>query len=493
MGMTILYALLALLLLFILFILIRAALFRPKEHFSSASTFGTGNNVPNSEQKSNIDPERAIENFRKILSVPTVSDYNPENEDEKAFTDFYDLIRELYPLVHEKFELKKIGRRGLLFKLCGRDPGKAPSVLMSHFDVVPANPEEWTHHPFKADIADGEIWARGTLDTKSTFCGVMEACEQKMREGFVPEADLYLSFSGEEEAHGTSASQIVDYLDKQGVRPGLVLDEGGAIVDSGFPGLKSNFAVVGIGEKGMMDVYLKSSASGGHASAPPKKNALSRLCESALEIVNNPLPAKFEKPVKEMFDSLGRHVSFGYRIFYANIDIFMPILKLVTKKTGGELNAMFRTTFALTQAKASDRINVIPSNAVFGLNLRTLPGDTRDSIVNHMKNIVEKNEVSVELGYESPASTYSSTDSEGFEKIKKQIYETWPGTPVSPYLMMVATDSRHFHRISDSVYCFCPMEMPGKSRSRIHGVDERIGVEAWKKTLKFYEGLVGRL
>src|SRR5699024_4780091 len=99
-------------------------------------------------------------------------------------------------------------------------------------------------------------WGRGTLDTKITLLGVMEAAESLIKQGFVPKRDIYFAFGGDEEVFGHGAKDIIAYLQQQGVKPDFVLDEGGAVVDGVFPGLTRPLAVVGIGEKGMMDVTL---------------------------------------------------------------------------------------------------------------------------------------------------------------------------------------------------------------------------------------------
>ena len=139
-----------------------------------------------------------------------------------------------------------------------------PKVIMAHYDVVPVNQEEWSVPAFDAVLKDGCIWGRGTLDTKGTLIPSLEAIEQLLKDGFVPENDLYFSFSGEEEIDGASCSDIVSRLEELHVRPAFVLDEGGAIVSGAFPGMKEDCAAVGIVEKGSVNLDFTIEAPGGH-------------------------------------------------------------------------------------------------------------------------------------------------------------------------------------------------------------------------------------
>ena len=192
---------------------IRAARFKPEAGAGAAPTPVA------------VDTEGAVQRLAQLVRIPTVSNYDAEKFDETQFEGFREKLRELYPRVHAMCPPVRIAHTGMLFRWKGKSSA-APVVLMAHYDVVPVDEAGWKHPPFCGEVFDGELWGRGTLDTKITLLGILEAAERLMSEGFVPRNDVYFSFSGDEEVSGPSAPTIVEYLKERGVRPAMVVDEG---------------------------------------------------------------------------------------------------------------------------------------------------------------------------------------------------------------------------------------------------------------------------
>lgn len=473
----ILYGLLLALVILIAVIIIRTLNFKPKAQPL----------VLNEEIDFNKD--KAVESLRELVRCKTVSYRDSSLEDNAEFEKLISLLPKLYPNVFKTCSFDILEDRALLFKWKGKNNGE-PAVLMAHYDVVPVNEELWDKPPFEAILEDGVIWGRGTLDTKVTFNGVLFSAETLIADGFVPENDIYFAFSGGEEVNGKGASNIVDYLEQNGIVPAMVVDEGGGVVENVFPGVSEPCALIGIAEKGMLNVEYTCKSGGGHASAPKPHTPVGILSKACCDMENNPFKAHLTKPVAEMFDTLGRHSNFLYRMIFANLWAFKGILDMICKKSGGELNALMRTTVAFTQMSGSRAANVIPPKATMLSNLRLNPMDTMDTALEYIKKTVNNPDIEITAVDGMNPSRISRTDCEGWEKVASAVASTWKGSIVSPYLMVQCSDSRHYGRISDKVYRFSAMDLTSEERATIHGNNERIRVDALHRAVEFYIRLI---
>lgn len=478
--MTALYIILALLILFLAVIIIRTVNFKPKE------------SIEISDEKVDFDREKAVENLRELVRYKTVSYADSSLEDDSEFKKLIDALPRLYPNVFKVCSLETLPDRALLFKWKGQNEGN-PAVLMAHYDVVPVNEEMWEKPPFSADLIDGVVWGRGTLDTKVTFNGVLFSADTLIAEGFVPEKDVYFAFSGGEEINGRGAVNIVNYFKENSITPEFVVDEGGAVVEDVFPGVKGQIGLIGIAEKGLMNVKYTCKSAGGHASAPKPHTPIGVLSRACTRVENNPFKSHLTKPVALMFDTLGRHSNFLYRMIFSNLWLFSGVLDLICKKSGGELNALMRTTVAFTQGFGSKAPNVIPPEASFVANMRLNPEDNIDSALEYLKKTVNDESVEITLIEGMNPSPISKTDCDAFKKITKAVADTWQIDKISPYLMVQCSDSRHYAQICDKVYKFSAMDLSSEERATIHGNNERIRVEALERAVEFYIRLIKQI
>ena len=468
------YILLALIAVFLAVILLRAARFVPKDAPRQAV------------EPVEFDRAAAERSLAALVQCKTVSNADPSLEDDGEFEKLITLLPELYPHVAETCSLQRLDDRGLLFCWKGRVGAGDPAVLMAHYDVVPVEEENWEKPPFSAVVENGVMWGRGTLDTKVTFNGILSAAEALIQQGFTPENDIYFAFSGGEEVNGKGAVNIVRWFEAQGIVPALVVDEGGAVVQDVFPGVKEPCALIGIAEKGMLNLEYRIASSGGHASAPKPHTPVGRLAMACAKVEAHPFKAHLTKPVLEMFDNLGRRSTFLYRIIFANLWCFRGVLDMICKKSGGELNALVRTTVAFTQMQGSKAPNVIPPSASMVANMRLNPEDSVAAAVEYIRQTVNDPDIQLTVGDHMEPSPISRTDCEGWRRVVNAVSDTWPGSVVSPYLMVQCSDSRHYRDLSDRVYRFSAMDLTGEERSTIHGNNERIRLEVIHRAVEFF-------
>lgn len=468
----------------LLTVLFRALFFHPAKKNS------------NPKEQVIVDQEKAVLSLQALVRCKTVSynDKSFENEDE--FSKLKTTLRVFFPTLFEKGEFLELSSRALLFHFQGRKKELNPVVLMAHFDVVPANESSWSVPPFEGLRKNGILYGRGTIDTKGTLNGILSAVEQLLKEGYHLEHDLYLAFGGDEETGGGSAHLVVSYLKERGIEPLFVLDEGGAIVEGMFPGVQGPIALLGTAEKGACGLEFRVIGEGGHASAPKKPSPMGRLAKIALALEKHSFKIHFSSPVKDMFSTLGREASFSYRIVYANLWLFKPFLGRIASKKGGQLNALLRTTTALTMAQGSTVTNVIPSNAMLGVNMRLSAPDTVESVTPYFKKIATKNHVDFHVvsSYSWNPSRISTTPGEGYEKIKNAIASTWGSDVlISPYLMTACSDARFYGEISDKVYRFSPMKLSKRQVEMIHGDNESLEEKQIGETVEFFYRLIKSL
>ena len=467
------WILLGLFALLIAVLLLRAACFRPRPQ------------KPLENAPVEFDREAAVAALQQLVQCKTISYNDPAMEDEGEFRKLIDLMPKLYPQVFAACSFQELPNRGLLMRWPGKSEA-APSVMMAHYDVVPVDEENWDKPPFSGILEDGVLWGRGTLDTKVTFNGILSGANALISQGFTPENDIYFAFSGGEEVNGKGAVNIVNYFKEHGIQPALVVDEGGAVVENVFPGVKEPCGLIGIAEKGMMNVCYSVKSNGGHASAPPVKTPITTLANACRNIIKKPFKMHITKPAREMFDTLGRHSGFGLKIVFANLWLFEPVLDLICRLSGGELNALVRTTTAFTMMEGSNARNVIPTQASLVSNMRLNPADTVAGAKAYLKKVVNDDSVEVTVLESFEPSPISETGCESWDKVASSVAETWPGCIVSPYLMVQCADARHYRDLSNHVYRFSAMDMTAQERKSIHGNNEKIRVESIGKAVEFF-------
>ena len=422
----------------------------------------------------------------KMIRYDTTSHANVHEEEK--FLGFHKVLEELFPLVHEKLERTVIDGN-LLYYWKGKSSEK-PILLMSHQDVVPAE-GEWLHEPFSGDIADGKVWGRGASDTKCSVMAFFEAVEELLREGYTPECDVYLASSCTEEWAGDGAPKIVEELKRRGVELFIVCDEGGGIISEPIGGIKGNFAMVGVLEKGKADVKFSARSTGGHASAPAKNTPIARLAAFVNEVeTHTPFRRKFLPEVSAMFARLAPYAPFGLKLVMGNLWLFAPIMKPVLGRISAQAGAMLQTTIAFTMQSGSDAYNVLPQEATLGANMRFIPHQGEKESLEIIKALAAKHGLETEIVHSNDYTEPVDINGEAFSLVEKVIGETFPGLPVSPYVMTGATDAQFYQPICPSCIRFAPVIYGPEQMKGMHGLNENIEYNCLPGAVSFYQNLI---
>lgn len=426
------------------------------------------------------------EKLSEMVKFDTTSHANVHEEEK--FLGFHEVLEKLFPLVHKNLE-KTVIDGNLLYYWKGKNSEK-PILLMSHQDVVPAE-GTWKHEPFSGDIAEGKVWGRGTADTKASVMAFFQAAEELLKEGYVPECDVYLASSCTEEWAGDGAPKIVGELKRRGVRLFLVCDEGGGIITDPIGGIKGNFAMVGVFEKGKADVKFTARSNGGHASTPGQNTPIPRLAAFVNEFEKHPpFRRKFSPEVSAMFQSLAPYASFGLKLVFGNLWFFGPILKPILGKISAQAGAMIQTTIGFTMQTGSDAYNVLPQEATLGANMRFIPHQGEKESLAIVKRLADKYDLEMEVVHSNDYTKPVDIHGEAFRQVEEVIEQTFPGLPSSPYVMTGATDAQFYQEICPNCIRFAPVIFGPEQMKGMHGINENIEYNCLPGAVKFYRNLI---
>ncbi len=423
----------------------------------------------------------------KMIQDETIS--SRYEHDMSKFEKFHKTLEELFPLVHKTCEKYNIDGN-LLYKWEGKSD-KNPILFMSHQDVVEAT-GVWEHDAFSGDIdEDGNVWGRGTVDTKGSLFCIFTAFEELIADGYVPECDVYIGSSCTEEWSGDGAPKTVEFLEKRGVKLALVMDEGGMIIEEPVGGVKGIYGMVGVIEKGYGDVKFIAHSNGGHASAPKKNSPLVRLGKFMLDVEKNyPFRSEFSPTVEEMFTRMAPNMDFGMKLIFANMWLFKPLLVKLLPSISSAAGAMIRTTCAFTTAKGSDGLNVLPQEAYVTANMRFIQHQPTDESIDIISKIAKKYDLDTEIIYADQPCPVVDYKGNAFKLIEEVAEDVYPGLGISPYCMTGGTDAKYYAKICDNCIRFAPIYINAQQYGSIHGLNENVNQGALPKAVDFYKTVI---
>lgn len=438
-----------------------------------------------------VSDDSSAQILSQAVQIPTIAN-NANSKD--SFNRWLAFIKESFADIYSILHVETINERSLLLTWQGQDPSLSPVLLTAHFDVVPIEEESeksWKYPPFSGQIAENYIWGRGALDDKSAVVSILLAISALGKEGFRPQRTFYFAFGADEEIGGHGgAAKIVEVLQERQVKPEFIVDEGLFITEGILKGVTSPVALVGIAEKGYLNLELSVERPGGHSSRPPYETAIGILSRAVARLAEHPMNAQLTLPVEEMFKFLGPEMPVIPRLALANRWLFDPLLKLQLASSE-TTNALIRTTGAPTILKSGIAENVLPAKATAIFNFRLLPGDSADSVITHAKKVIDDERIKINvLGEVAEASAVTPVTQASFMILHRTIKEVFPNVLVAPSLLIATTDSQHYSKLSKNIYRFRPFWLNQEDLARFHGVNERISVENFQQSIKFFYQLI---
>lgn len=441
------------------------------------------------------DPKRAeayADKLSQMIKIETVS--SRFDQDWSKFEAFQESLTHQFPLIYSQCNIYHPGG-GLVIHLPAKGTAKnEPILLMSHHDVVAAPAEGWEHGPFSGDIdKEGRIWGRGTVDTKGSLLCELQALEEMLMDGWEPESDVYITSSATEEWSGPCAPAIVEWLKERNVRLGMLLDEGGMILQEPIGGVRGRYAMVGVLEKGYGDVKFIARSKGGHASAPTKNSPLPRLGALMQSIEkHSPFKAQITPTVREMFGRLTPNMSFPLKLIFSNLWLFGGLLTKLMPMISPAAAAMMQTTCAFTTAKGSDGLNVLPTEAYVTANLRFIHHQANEESIAALEKRAKKFKLDMEVIYQDKPCRIVDHTGKPFRLLEEVAADIYPGYGVVPYVMTGGTDAKFYNDVCDHCLRFAPIEINKQQYGSIHSYNENIDAAALVPAVDFYKEILTR-
>lgn len=374
------------------------------------------------------------------------------------------------------------GRGNVIARLPG-DGSAPPLLLFGHLDVVPVEPEHWTHPPFEAVMADGFIWGRGALDMKNIVATQLAFMLALKRADVRLKRDLVYAATADEEAGGLMgmawlADNYPDLLDAE-----YALSEfGGFSLNMGG----QRFYMCQTGEKGVAWLKMHTVGQPGHGSMPHTNSAILRLSEAVARLGRTPLPMHISSTARAMVEGLASAQPALRGLLDPQVN--PQILAQLRPEQARMFNALVRNTAAVTGINAGIKHNVIPSRAEANLDCRMIPGQTVEDVTREIQEAIG-DDIAIELEtLRSSPAIESRFDTPLFEAIVRNLKRYDPQAEVVPLLLSGATDGRYVGWRGTIYYGYSPLRLPDDFNflETVHGHDERIPVDAFREGVQVF-------
>jgi acetylornithine deacetylase/succinyl-diaminopimelate desuccinylase-like protein len=406
----------------------------------------------------------------RLLTIDTTNRGAGDAEGERPAAEF--VAEQLAEAgVEATFLEREPGRTNVVARVPGADPNLPAVLLQGHLDVVPADPAEWSVHPFSGEVHDGYVWGRGATDMKDTVAATLTAVHRWAAEGRRPRRDVVLAFVADEEDKGYwGAHWLVErhpeYFD--GIAA-AISESGGFTHRVG----EARIYPIGAAERGTAHVRLIAKGRAGHASRINDDNAVIRLVGALHRIVEHRWPVHLTPAVRAHIEGVGAALGIAVDLSSAaEVDATLARLG-----DGASLAATtVRPSTVPTVLQAGYKVNVIPGQAVAEVDVRTLPG-TEAMVLAELNRLIGPGIEVEPITYQEAVS--APIDSPWFAAMADALRAEDPEAVVVPYCLGGGTDAKAFTELGIDCYGFAPVFVPEgyPYRAMAHGVDERIPVE----------------
>ena len=462
--------------------------------FCCARFFKDNNSLKNysfKEENIIMPSNEALVRFSNGLKIKTISNPDYEKTNFAEFDKFIKYLGKTYPLVFKKCEFNLINKYGIVLKLKGKDSQKLPNLMIGHYDVVGVkNENNWEYPPFSGYYDKEYVYSRGTLDDKGSVFAILEALNDLLKTNFQPESDLYIAFAHTEETGSNEgAPKIVNYFRENNIKFNTTLDEGGVISnqDGNF------YAFIGTAEKGRLLTKITLYGDPAHASLPTQNSAVSKLAKLIQAFSNRTDAIKISQDAKKYYKSTYNSHSLFMRFLISNMDILRPLFVREMSKKPDDL-ARISSTYAITILEASNVQNAVSADASMMIDTRMLPGYTTNDVKKYINKVVAKTlpneKVKIEYLSVIEPSVSKNNDNSEFEKLSRVIRNIYPDIPISPYLVLGATDARAYNLISDNTFRFLPCVLTPEEAGLMHVDNEKLSIKNWGRMITFYKGYI---
>ncbi len=368
------------------------------------------------------------------------------------------------------------GRANVFARLPGADPSRGALLVHGHLDVVPAEPADWSVHPFSGAVVDGYVWGRGAVDMKDMVGMMIAVARHFKRAGIVPPRDLVFAFVADEEAGGKYGCKWLvenrpDLFD--GITEAIGEVGGFSLTVPRKDGGERRLYLIETAEKGMLWMRLKARARAGHGSMIHDDNAVTAIAEAVARLGRHQFPLVVHPAVDEFLTAVAEET--GYTFDFDGPDLDGAIAKLgpIARIVGATL----RDTANPTMLAAGYKANVIPATAEAVIDCRVLPG--RQAAFEREVDEIIGPDITREWITELP-SYETEFDGDLVVSMNSALLAADPDARTVPYMLSGGTDAKHFARLGIRCFGFIPLRLPPDLdfAALFHGVDERVPVDA---------------